>query len=183
MAETTQEVAPDLDRAWVEEFGQRWLEAWNSHQPDRLLALMTEDIVYDDSGSPMTMRGHDQVRAFLNLAWTAFPDMRFRETEGPYIVPGEPKASFQWIGNATHTGPLNPPGLAPTGRALEFPGADFHEYRDGKVCRLRVLFDMADVSQQMGLMPKPGSRMEKMLATAQRMGAKAQSKIQERRQK
>jgi steroid delta-isomerase-like uncharacterized protein len=185
MPETTQisQTRQDLDPAWVEDFAKQWLEAWNSHQPDRLLALMTEDIVYDDSGSPTTMRGHADVRGFLDVAWTAFPDMTFRETEGPFIVPGQQKAAFRWIGTATHTGPLNPPGLAPTGRSIEFPGVDFHEYRDGRVCRLTILFDMAGVSQQLGLMPKPGSRMEKYGATAQRLAAKAQAMIQERRKK
>ncbi|HEY1276595.1 MAG TPA: nuclear transport factor 2 family protein [Thermoleophilaceae bacterium] len=171
MAETTQ-VATELDPAWVEDFVQQWAAAWNSHRPDRLLALMTEDIVYDDSAWPHTMRGHADVRGFLESAWTAFPDLRFEESEGPYIAPGQPKAAFQWIGKATHTGPLNPPGLAPTGRSIEFPGADFHEYRDGRVCRLTIVFDMTDVSRQLGLMPKPGSRMEKMGAAAQRLGMK-----------
>jgi steroid delta-isomerase-like uncharacterized protein len=182
MTETSQ-VSPDLDPAWVEDFARRWLEAWNSHEPDRLLELMTEDIVYDDSGSPTTMHGHGDVRAFVDSAWTAFPDMRFEETEGPYIVPGQPKAAFQWRGTGTHTGQLNPPGLAPTGRAIDFPGADFHEYRDGKVCRLTILFDMADISRQLGLLPQPGSRVEKVGATAQRTAVKVQSQIQEWREK
>jgi steroid delta-isomerase-like uncharacterized protein len=182
MAETT-EVAPELDPAWVEDFAQRWLEAWNSHEPERLLALMTEDIVYDDSAWPTTMRGHAEVRMFLDHAWTGFPDMRFEEVEGPFIVPGKPKAAFQWKGTATQTGPIDPPGFAPTGRRIEFFGADFHEYRDGRVCRLTIVFDMAGVAMQLGLMPKPGSRMEKIGATAQRLGAKAQAMIQERRKK
>ena len=45
--ETTQR--QELDQAWVEEFLKRWEAAWNSHEPERLLELMTEDIVYDDS--------------------------------------------------------------------------------------------------------------------------------------
>ena len=33
---------------WTREFAQRWLESWNSHEADRLLALMTDDIGYRD---------------------------------------------------------------------------------------------------------------------------------------
>jgi hypothetical protein len=32
----------------------RWIAAWNSYQPERVLELMTDDIVYDDSGWPQT---------------------------------------------------------------------------------------------------------------------------------
>ena len=44
---------------------------------------------------------------------------------------------------------LDPPGLAPTGKRMEFDGADFHEYRDGKVARLRIVFDMAAGMRQL----------------------------------
>jgi hypothetical protein len=33
--------AQDLDQTWVAEFAQRWGAAWNSHEPARLLELMT----------------------------------------------------------------------------------------------------------------------------------------------
>src|ERR671933_2889028 len=109
MAETGATQAEELDHAWVEGFAKRWEAAWNSHEQTRLLELMTDDIVYDDSASPTTMRGHDDVRSFLDYVWRAFPDLRFQAIEGPYIVPGQPKAAFYWRGSATHTGLLDPP--------------------------------------------------------------------------
>ncbi len=156
--------APSVDKEWVGEFAQRWLEGWNSHDPDRLLALMTDDIVYDDSAWPTQMRGQADVREFLAHTWTALPDMRFEVVDGPYLMPGEPKAAFYWRGTATHTGPIDPPGLAPTGKSIEFYGLDTHEYRDGKVARLRIVFDMSDVMRQLGVLPPPGGREEKVLA-------------------
>ena len=159
MAQTETTQRQELDQAWVEEFLQRWEAAWNSHEPDRVLELMTEDIVYDDSAWPTTMRGHGDVREFLESAWRAFPDLRFEGTEGPFIASGEPKAAFQWTGSATHTGPLDPPGYAPTGKRIEFDGADFHEYRDGRVCRLRIVFDMMDLGRQLGILPKAAQRL------------------------
>jgi steroid delta-isomerase-like uncharacterized protein len=161
-----------IDAAWVEEFAQRWADAWNSHEPERLLALMTEDIVYDDSAWPRTMRGHADVREFLDFTWRAFPDMRFEATDGPYLVPGEPKAAFYWRGMATHQGPIDPPGIPATGKRMEFEGADFHEYRDGKVAGLRIVFDMADCMRQLGALPQPGSRGEKAMAALARVQAR-----------
>src|ERR671916_75777 len=96
--------------------------------------------------------------------------LRFEMVDGPYLRPGAPEAAFYWKGTGTHTGPLDPPGFAPTGKRLEFHGADFHEYRDGKVARLRIVFDMMDVARQMGTVPQPGSAAEKAGAAAQRLG-------------
>ena len=97
---------------WTREFVQRWLEAWNSHEADRLLALMTDDIEYRDDSWQKTMRGHADVREFLDATWRATPDMTFELLAGPYVIPGEPRAAFHWRGWGTHTGPLDPPGFA-----------------------------------------------------------------------
>jgi steroid delta-isomerase-like uncharacterized protein len=158
----------ELDAGWLEEFAGRWEEGWNSHEPAKLLALMTEDIVYDDSAWPATMRGHGDVRRFLDSAWAALPDLRFQMVDGPYVRPGAAAASFWWHGTGTFTGRLDPPGFAPTGKALDFQGADFHEYRDGKVARLRIVFDNMEVGRQLGLLPRSGSAAERMGAAAQR---------------
>jgi steroid delta-isomerase-like uncharacterized protein len=175
MAQT--DVKHELDPAWVESFVEQWLAAWNSHEPEQLLELMTEDIVYDDSAWPTTMHGHGDVRAFLDHAWRAFPDLRFQVARGPYIVPGQPLAAFEWKGSGTNTGPIEPPGFAPTGKTIEFDGADFHEYRDGRVCRLRIVFDMMDVGVQLGTLPPPGSTLEKAGAAAQRAAMKVRSRL------
>jgi steroid delta-isomerase-like uncharacterized protein len=171
------DVSSELDPAWVDDFLARWAAAWNSHEPERLLELMTEDIVYDDSAWPTTMRGHGEVRAFLEHAWRAFPDLRFEVAAGPYIVPGRAQAAFHWNGTGTNTGPIDPPGFAPTGKAVAFDGADFHEYRDGRVCRLRIVFDMMDVGVQLGTLPPPGSALEKAGAAAQRTAMAVRSRL------
>ena len=129
----TEAAAPAVDTAFVEDFFPRWLDAWNSHDADRLLALMTEDITYDDSAWPKTMHGHADVREFLRHAWTGCPDMRFEVKDGPFLHPTKPSATSTWTGFATHTGPIDPPGIAPTGKHVTFEGFDLHEYRDGKV--------------------------------------------------
>ena len=177
MTQTGASQREELDREWLDDFIQRWEAAWNSHEPEQLLELMTEDVEYDDSAWPRTMRGHADVREFLEFTWRAFPDLRFDMSDGPYITPGQPRAAFHWIGRGTHSGPIDPPGFAHTGKQVEFRGADFHEYRDGRVSRLRIVFDMMDVTRQLGLLPKPGSPVEKAGAAAQRLGVKVQERL------
>ena len=180
MAETSVQPATGIDLEFLAGFAERWASAWNSHQPDRVLELMTEDVVYDDDAWPTTMRGHAEVREFLESVWRAMPDLEFEMVEGPFAREGEPVATFYWRGSGTFTGPLDPPGFAPTGARLEIDGFDLQEYRDGRVCRLRIVTDMMEASRQLGLMPRRGSRAEKAGAAAQRLGMRAKRRLERR---
>jgi hypothetical protein len=53
-AETSSEATPSIE--WIRDFAQRWIDACNSHEVDRLLALMSEDIEYRDDAWPKPMR-------------------------------------------------------------------------------------------------------------------------------
>ena len=173
------EAIPSIE--WLRDFMLRWQDAWNSHEVDRVLALMTEDVEYRDDSWHKPMRGHADVREFLDAIWRAMPDMTFEALSGPYVIPGEPRAALHWRGLATNTGPLEPPGYAATGRRWEQDGVDFLEYRDGRVCKLRGAFDVMSVSRQLGLMPAAGGRAESALAMAQRSASRVQQAIRERR--
>jgi len=91
----------------------------------------------------------------------ALPDLRY-EPLGVYLDPDAPRSAGYWRCFATHTGPFDPPGLAPTGKRVEFEGADFYEFRDGKLIRERSVFDMADVMRQLGVLPPTGGRAERL---------------------
>jgi steroid delta-isomerase-like uncharacterized protein len=178
---TAAEQAPSIE--WISEFVARWLDAWNAHDADRVLGLLTEDVEIRDDSWPKTMRGRGDVREFLEALWRAIPDMRFELLSGPYVIPGKPRASVQWRGSGTFTGPMNPPGFAPTGRRWEVDGADFQEYREGRIARLRVAVDMMTVSRQLGLMPAVGSRGERAMAAAERGVIRVQQEYRRRRRK
>ena len=80
------------DVGFLDAFGERFGAAWNSHEPDRLLELMTDDVVYHDSAWPQTMRDHSQVREFLEFLWRALPDLEFEDLEGPFLAREAPTA-------------------------------------------------------------------------------------------
>jgi steroid delta-isomerase-like uncharacterized protein len=174
----TPAIAPSIE--WTRELVTSWLDAWNSHQADRVLELLTDDVEARDDSWPKAMRGHGDVREFLEALWRAVPDMSFELLAGPYVIPDEPRASFHWRGSGTFTGRMDPPGFAPTGRRWEIDGADFHEYRDGRISRLRVMFDLMSVSRQLGVMPPTGSRAERAMAAAQRGLVRAQQMYRQR---
>jgi SnoaL-like domain len=103
------EEAPSIE--WIGAFVERWLEAWNSHRADRVVSLMIEHVEVRDDSWPRTMRGHADVRELLEALWRAVPDMTFELLNGPYVIPGEPRASFHWRGFGTFTGRMDPPAL------------------------------------------------------------------------
>ena len=173
MAQQTTTTQGPVDRAWLDDFLERWDAAWDTHEPDRVLALMTDDIVYKDSAWPKPMRGHGGRPRVPGVRLDRDARRALRGDRGPVPAPDEPKAAFYWRGTGTHTGPIDPPGLAPTGKSVEFYGADFHEYRDGKVARLRIVFDMADLMRQFGVLPPAGSREERMMAKVTNLRAQA----------
>jgi steroid delta-isomerase-like uncharacterized protein len=159
--------AEDTSGELVSDFVARWLDAWNTHEPDRVLDFLTEDVEVRDDSWPTTMHGHADVREFLEALWRAIPDMTFELLDGPYVIPGEPRAAIHWRGSGTFTGRMDPPGFAPTGKRWEVDGADFQEYRDGRIGKLRVVFDVMTLARQLGLMPPSGSRGERAMAGAQ----------------
>jgi steroid delta-isomerase-like uncharacterized protein len=164
--ETTSEATPSIE--WTRHFMLRWLDAWDAHDVDRVLTLLTEDVEFRDDCWPKLMRGHADVREFLEAIWRAMPDMTVEPLSGPYLIPGEPRVAVHWRMTATLTGPLEPFGIAPNGRRWEHDGGDFYEFRDGRVCKVRTAYDMLNVSRQLGLFPPAGGFMERALVLAQR---------------
>jgi SnoaL-like polyketide cyclase len=88
---------------------------------------------------------------------------------GPLVASDGPRAAFWWRAQGTNTGAIDPPGIPATGKLVEFQGADFHEYRDGEISRLRIVFDTADISRQLGLLPAHGSVGERALVLLQQI--------------
>jgi len=152
-----------VDPSFAEQFSEKYAAAWKSHQPEQVLALMSDDVVYEDSAWPgWEIRGHAGVRAFLEATWRAIPDMKLTLETSALLDPAGPRAARYWHATATNTGRWDPPGLLATGRRISFQGGTFLEFRDGKVCRVRVVYDAAELLRQVGVLPKGGSTGERL---------------------
>lgn len=162
--------ATPVDEAVVDSLVRRVVPAFNAHDAEVFVSVMTEDIVFEHSAAPETMHGHDEVRAFYtDNIWKAFPDATIELLDGPFFHLHAPRISFNWLATGTHTGPLDPPGIAPTGKRVQFDVREIATVRDGLISRIRLVTDMADVMRQLGLLPAPGSRAERAMAVMQRL--------------
>jgi steroid delta-isomerase-like uncharacterized protein len=161
-----------LSAAFIDDFSHRWIAAWNDHDGNALAQLVTEDVEFFDPAIG-TVHGRGPVAEWVRICDRAFPDLRFEETERAYISRDRAKAIVPWRMTGTNTGPIDPPGFAPTGKPIVLDGVDHWWFRDGLVERYRADYDSTGLSRQLGLVPEAGSRGEKALVTLQRLAVRA----------
>ena len=157
-----------MDAAFVSDFVDRWVGAWNSRDPDQVLALCSNEITYADSAFEHEAHGKTEARRLIAETIEAFPDLRFEVVSGPY-VDGE-RAALVWRMDAHMLGESG--GFAPTGGHVVGLGVDLYEFREGRLAHYRALYDTADFGRQMGLIPPRGSRPERVMIRLQRLGAR-----------
>lgn len=117
------------------------------------------------------MRGRAEIAAFVKVLQTGFPDMRFSEPEPP-ILASSVRALGVWEMTATFTGPLDPPGFAPTGAAIQARGIDEWHFKGTLVCKYQAFFDSYAVARMIGAAPAVDSRLERFGAMAQRVATR-----------
>jgi hypothetical protein len=76
-----------------------------------------------------------------------------------------------WRFTGRMTGPLDPPGFAPTNELVTFSGVDLWEFDGDRIRRTEALFDVNGIAVQIGAAPAPGSTGEKIGVTLQRLEA------------
>jgi steroid delta-isomerase-like uncharacterized protein len=158
----------------IEAFSARYTAAWNGCDTDAMAELLTEDIVWVDPAMPEPARGIPAVQDFMRTSFQAFPDLRFSEPDPPQMAINGDLIAWTWVMEGTFRGPIDPPGFAPTGKRMRVQGVDLWTMRDGRIADYRAYYDMNDLVRQLGILPEPGSRAEKMTAALQRLQVRLQ---------
>jgi ketosteroid isomerase-like protein len=99
--------------------------AWLAHDIDGVVALVGDDVVYENLTSGVRVEGADAFRAHVVETHKRWPDFTF--DEHAFYVAGETGVS-EWTVRVT----------APDGRRLEWDGVDIVTCRDGRVVRNAV---------------------------------------------
>ena len=102
----------------------RFADAWNRHDLDALMSMMTDDCVFQSSAGPQVDGQHSAgpraVRAAYAAVFEAFPDAQWRSPR--HFVAGD-RAVSEW----TFT------GTQQDGKRVEVRGCDLFTLRDGKI--------------------------------------------------
>jgi ketosteroid isomerase-like protein len=137
---------PQLDSAFLEEWGERFAAAWNTHDPEAVVALCTEDVGWSDPALPGSpTEGRAAVRDFASFTFTVFPDFRVEDRESIYVSWTEPMALCPYRMTGTAAGSRDV-GIAPGAMAID--GIDRWTFRDGLLCRYDTYYDHAEMMRQ-----------------------------------
>jgi steroid delta-isomerase-like uncharacterized protein len=100
--------------------------AWNRHDIEGLLALVTEDCVFETAAGPTAkgaiFAGKAALRTAFPAAWTTWPDARWEEAV--HVAAGD-RAFSEWTFRGTDR----------AGVAIEVRGVDLFEILDGLIAR------------------------------------------------
>jgi hypothetical protein len=77
--------------------------------------------------------------------------------DGPYLALDGTGVAARLRISGTMTGPLTPPGFAPTGGRLSFETAEFSHFEGGLLSRHTVVLNMLDLARQIGAVPRSGT--------------------------
>src|SRR5215831_16429565 len=133
----------------VERVLDDWATAWSSHDTAKMLALFTDDCVYEDVTLGVVNHGKEELRAFADGTFAATPDFKVELTAR--FVAGN-WAAMEWVMSGTHKGDF--PGLPATGKRFSaVRGATVLELQGSKIRRNSDYWDAATFMRQVGLLP------------------------------
>jgi steroid delta-isomerase-like uncharacterized protein len=136
----------------IEQIDDQGMAAWDRHDVPGFVALLAPDFVWSDLTLPEPMRSREEARQYMQAWFTAFPDMRVKQTNR--VVGGDSVAAeVEFTG--TNTGPMMMGGMEipPSGRSVLGRGSYFARVEDGRIVRFSSHPDVAGMMMQLGLMP------------------------------
>jgi steroid delta-isomerase-like uncharacterized protein len=134
----------------LQAFIDRYNSAWNEHDVNAIVAMHTEDSVFENHVTGDVNVGRDAIAAAISGIFAVFPDLAF-ETRRAYVR--DDLVVQEWTARGTHEGAMTRSGIEvpPTGRKVEYKGMDVIPIRDGLVARKDVYSDSVTLLRQLGL--------------------------------
>lgn len=113
-------MSPGVSTAFLDDFA----DAWNRHDVEAIVSMMTSDAVMLTSAGPFAegqgMKGHDALRLGIADLFKAMPDARWNGAR--HFVSGN-RGVTEWVFTATRS----------DGSKVETPGCDVFTFRDGLI--------------------------------------------------
>jgi steroid delta-isomerase-like uncharacterized protein len=170
-----EETSTGLDQDFVEDWAKRFLDAWNALDGPAVVSLCTNDVRWFDPSTPEMLVGPAEVRDFVEMTGRAFPDLHIVETDSQYVQAGSTRVLAPYRMTGTMLGQMD--AFAPTGRKVSVDGVDEWTFRDGLLCSYRTYYDTVDAARQLGVMPAPGTRAERIMVRLQHLQARLQRRM------
>jgi steroid delta-isomerase-like uncharacterized protein len=125
---------------------RQMFDAWNAHDPDRLLKFLDEKFVSESDTNPGARAGRDAARQTMMTYVKAFPDLHFEVSqtvaEGEFVV-------SRWTATGTHRGDLM--GIPPTNRRAVTNGCSVAQIKNGRAVHDWIYWDTGHMLKQLGV--------------------------------
>lgn len=123
-------------------------EVWNQGN----LALIDELIAPDmpNQATPRFPVGPEGIRMNVEFVRAGLPDLH--TVIDDMIAEGD-RVVVRWTDYGTHTGPLGPMRVPPTGRSIVYRGINIYRIAGGKIVEDWGEQDMIGLMQQLGMLP------------------------------
>ena len=162
-----------IDEQFARDFLEHLHAAVNAHDAEAVAALCTEDVVWEDPAAPEPLRGREAVCRFhRDMMFRSLPDVRIELIDGPYLSLDRTGVAVRLRITGTMTGPMKPPGFAPTGGRVEFETAEFSHFDGELLARHTVVLDRLALARQIGAVPRAGGLAERVNVWLQRLAAR-----------
>ena len=129
-----------MDESRIKEHAERFLGAWNTHDPERVASVYTDDVVYIDPSTRGAVRGGDALRRYLKkllagwkMNWSLREAFPLKDKEG-YAALWHASLQFQGKGDV-----------------VEVDGMDLIVMRGDLIERNEVYFDRSVLAPLMGI--------------------------------
>ena len=132
-------------RGWME----RYIDAWNSHDPSQVGAFMEDDALYEDLALGQTHVGRAAIEAFVATAHEFSNDYTFTliSEQG-----GVGRYAMEWEMTGTNSGQAV--GLPATHKPFRIRGVSVGRIGStGKILQNRDYWNMAEYLTQVGILP------------------------------
>jgi steroid delta-isomerase-like uncharacterized protein len=123
---------------------EQWIAAWNSHNPDQMLALFTDDVMYEDVAFGEVSHGKAELRKFASEEFEGVPDLRLKLLQAH--IQGA-HGTIEWTFSGTDK------GVFKTGKKFSVRGVSVLDLKNGKIFRNLDFYDTATLMRQVGVLP------------------------------
>lgn len=134
----------------LERILDQWAKAWTTHHTEDLVALFTDDCLYEDVALGAVSRGKVELRDFVEQTFAILPDFKLQLTSR--FACGN-RGAMEWVMSGTQAFAV--PGFPSAGQSFSsLRAVTIVEFRDGKIHRNTDYWDGAAVLRQTGALPK-----------------------------
>jgi len=123
---------------------EKWIAAWNSHDPDKMLPVFTDDVFYEDVAYSEVSHGRVEFRKFAADEFEAIPDLELKLVRAS-IQNGH--GTIEWSLSGTDK------GVYKTGKKFTVRGVSVIDVRGGKISRSLDFYDSGTIMRQVGVLP------------------------------